>query len=110
MASETAQNTNWKNQSVSSVIVPSATLTSAKFELASQSLAVPPGRARPRRRVGSHRPGVIVLYRVLSSRPVAGSLGSLRPGTVFALAERVTLPVFPSLLLPEAATPRDILS
>ena len=42
IASETAQKTNWKNHSVSSVTVPSATLTSAKFALASA-----PARKKP---------------------------------------------------------------
>ena len=42
IASETAQNTNWKNHSVSTVIVPSATLTSGKFALASA-----PARKKP---------------------------------------------------------------
>ena len=58
IASDTAQNTNWKNHRVSSVTVPSATLTSAKFELASAparknpdvpmiSLPLPKAKAKP---------------------------------------------------------------
>ena len=42
IASETAQKTNWKNHSVSTVIVPSATLISGKFALASA-----PARKKP---------------------------------------------------------------
>jgi hypothetical protein len=56
------------------------------------------------------RRGVSVPFRVLPSSGVAGLLGYPFPVRSWHSRKRLTLPVFPPLLMPEEATPRAILS